>query len=49
MIDLQSVSVADLEVDPYPIYARLRDDAPVAYVPALDVWMVTRWTAVRFV
>jgi cytochrome P450 len=47
VIDLQSVTVADLETDPYPIYARLREDAPVAYVPALDVWMVTRWAHVE--
>jgi cytochrome P450 len=47
VIDLDSVTVADLETDPYPIYARLRERAPVAYVPALDVWMVTRWTHVE--
>lgn len=43
VIDLGSVTVADLERDPYPIYAHLRRHDPVAYVPALDVWMVTRW------
>ena len=47
MIDLGTVTVAGLEVDPYPIYARLREEAPVAYVPALDVWMVTRWSDVE--
>ncbi len=47
MIDPGSVTVADLERDPYPIYAWLRDHAPVAYVPALDVWMVTRWADVE--
>ncbi len=47
MIDLASVTVANLETDPYPIYARLRAQAPVAYVPALDVWMVTRWADVE--
>ncbi len=47
MIDPGSVTVADLERDPYPIYARLREHAPVAYVPALDVWMVTRWADVE--
>jgi cytochrome P450 len=34
---------ADLEADPYPIYARLRHEAPVAFVPALHAWLVTRW------
>jgi cytochrome P450 len=37
------VTVADLERDPYPIYARLRRDAPVCYVPAVELWLVTRW------
>ncbi len=47
MIDPDSVGVADLEVDPYPIYAHLRQHAPVSHVPALDVWMVTRWADVE--
>lgn len=46
MIDVADVTVADLERDPYPIYADLRDTAPVAYMPCLDVWMVTSWDAV---
>jgi cytochrome P450 len=46
-IDLSGVTVEDLEADPYPIYARLRDEAPVAYMPCLDVWMVTSWGAVE--
>ena len=47
MIDLDAVTVAELERDPYPIYARLRDEAPVAYMPCLDIWMVTRWADVE--
>lgn len=47
MIDLSAVTVEDLERDPYPIYARLRDAAPVAYMPCLDVWMVTSWATVE--
>jgi cytochrome P450 len=43
------VTVADLERDPYPIYARLRAEAPVSYVPAVDLWLVTRWDDVRTV
>jgi cytochrome P450 len=46
VIDLSRVTVDDLERDPYPIYAALRTHAPVAYVPCLDAWMVTRWTDV---
>ena len=47
MIDLATVTVEDLERDPYPIYAELRTHAPVAYMPCLDVWMVTRWADVE--
>jgi cytochrome P450 len=37
------ITVDDLTDDPYPIYARLRVSAPVAFVPAVDLWFVTRW------
>ena len=40
---LESITVEDLETDPYPIYARLRREAPVAYVPAVNSWLATRW------
>jgi cytochrome P450 len=41
------VTVAELDRDPYPIYARLREQTPVAYVPAVNVWMLTRWVDVE--
>ena len=44
----ESVTVEDLEADPYPIYARLRRDAPVCYVPAVGLWFVTRYDDVEF-
>lgn len=47
MIDLAAVTVEQLEADPYPIYAELREHAPVAYMPCLDVWMVTSWALVE--
>ncbi len=47
MIDLGAVTVEDLERDPYPVYAELREHAPVAYMPCLDTWMITRWTDVE--
>jgi cytochrome P450 len=47
VIDLQSVTVADLERDPYPVYAALREAAPAAYLPCLDIWMITRWADVE--
>jgi cytochrome P450 len=37
------ITVADLERDPYPIYARLRAEAPVAWVPAVEMWLATTW------
>ena len=43
------ITVEALETDPYPIYAQLRREAPVAWVPAANVWFVTRWQDVEFV
>lgn len=45
----ESITVADLERDPYPIYARLRAEAPVAWVPAVNCWLVTRAEEVEIV
>ncbi|WP_194819848.1 cytochrome P450 [Nocardia sp. XZ_19_385] len=45
----ESLTVDSLYVDPYPIYARLRREEPVAWVPALGVWLVTRLHDVRHV
>jgi cytochrome P450 len=47
VIDLAEVTVDELEADPYPIYASLREHAPVAYMPCLDTWMVTSWATVE--
>jgi cytochrome P450 len=47
VIDLAAVTLDALEQDPYPIYATLRRKAPVAYMPCLKVWMVTRWADVE--
>ncbi len=44
-----SITVEDLDVDPYPIFARLRADEPVAWVPALNCWLVTRAAEVELV
>ena len=40
-----TVTVAALEDDPYPIYARLRRESPVAWVPAVNMWLATSWEA----
>jgi cytochrome P450 len=39
----EAITVAELERDPYPIYARLRAEAPVCWVPAVNMWLATRW------
>jgi cytochrome P450 len=36
------LTLDQLDRDPYPALARLRDREPVAWVPALDGWLVTR-------
>ncbi len=35
--------------DPYPAYARLRAEAPVLYLPAQDVWAISRYADVAAV
>jgi cytochrome P450 len=45
----ESVTLDLLEEDPYPVYARLRDDEPVSWVPAVQLWLVTRYEDVRLV
>jgi len=37
-----SITLAELDADPYPVLAALRERAPVAWIPALDGWLVTR-------
>ena len=44
-----SITLEALERDPYPIYARLRDEEPVCWVPAVQLWLVTRYDDVRTV
>src|SRR4051794_33190076 len=36
------ISLDELERDPHPVLARLRAEVPVAWVPALGAWLVTR-------
>lgn len=38
---LDEVTVTELEQDPYPVYERLRAEAPVAYIPALGFHVAT--------
>ena len=45
----EQVTLEELERDPYPIYRRLRDEEPVSWVPAVQLWLVTRYEDVRAV
>jgi cytochrome P450 len=36
-----SVTLDDLEADPHPVLARLRESEPVSWIPALNGWLVT--------
>jgi cytochrome P450 len=45
----EQITLEELERDPYPIYARLRDEEPVSWVPAVQLWLVTRYEDVRSV
>jgi cytochrome P450 len=45
----ESITLEELERDPYPIYTRLRDEEPVSWVPAVQLWLVTRHEDVRAV
>jgi len=45
----ESITLQELERDPYPIYARLRKEESVAWVPAVQLWLVTRYDDVRHV
>src|ERR671933_1502829 len=44
-----TVTVEELERDPYPIYKRLRAEEPVSYVESVGLWLVTRWDDVVYV
>ena len=33
----------EIDIDPYPLYRRLRDEAPAYYNPRLDFWALTRF------
>ncbi|MFZ0015489.1 MAG: cytochrome P450 [Acidimicrobiia bacterium] len=43
MIDPDTITLADLEAEPHPILAALRELAAAVYVPSIEMWLVTRW------
>ena len=42
-----TVTAEELDRDPDPILACLREEEPVAWIPALQMWFVTRWDDVQ--
>jgi cytochrome P450 len=42
-----AVELVELDQDPYPVFARLRDREPISWLPALNMWYVTRYEDVR--
>ena len=43
---LPEIRGSELVEDPYPLYARLREEAPVWQVPGVDAFLVTSWALV---
>lgn len=43
-----SLALEELERDPEPVLARLRDEEPVCFAPRLGLWLVTRWDDVSY-
>lgn len=46
---LASLTVEQLERDPYPVFARLRREAPLAYVPAIRSWIASSWSLCKHI
>ena len=42
MSSAAAASLAEIDDDPHAIFARLREREPVAWIPALNAWLVTR-------
>lgn len=43
------VTIADLHEDPFPIYRRMREEAPVHWVPAVGRYMVTSYESCHLI
>ena len=41
-----AVTLEELDRDPHPVLARLREREPVSWLPSLDGWLVTRYELV---
>ena len=45
----ETITIDDLDRDPFPHYARLRAEDPIAPVPAANCWFATRWSDVELI
>lgn len=45
----EAITIDALEADPFPIYARLRAEDPIAPVPAANCWFATRWKDIELI
>lgn len=43
----ETLSIEDLDTDPFPHYARLRATDPISPVPAANCWFATRWSDIE--
>ena len=41
------ITLEELDRDPYPVFARLREHEPISWVPALNMWYVVNYEDVR--
>src|ERR1700685_2976804 len=41
------ITLAELDRDPYPAFARLREREPISWIPALNMWYVVGYEDVR--
>ena len=46
---INDITLAALIDDPYPIYARLRREAPIAWLPAVHINLVTRYDTIKHI
>ena len=44
----ESLTLSSLEKDPDPILAELRKHEPVCFLPALEMWFITKWEDIAF-
>lgn len=44
---IDNISIDELETDPYPLYARMRNEAPCVFVPVLNAFFLTTYDEIR--